>query len=87
MRHLFDCSAKFYTHLTSEEQVASFGTTSTTNTQVTSSAADQGKTDFNESEREWRLALDVGTTIDALKQDIKSESEMWSKATITAVTG
>ena len=33
------------------------------------------------------MALDVGTTIDALKQDLKHESEMWSKATITAVTG
>ena len=42
---------------------------------------------MNEQEREWRLSLSVGTTIDVFKRDWKHGNEMWTKGKIVAVTG
>ena len=42
---------------------------------------------MNEEERDWRLSLDVGKTIDVFKQDVKKGLEMWTKGEIIAVTG
>ena len=44
-------------------------------------------TDLNEDEREWRLSLEVGKTIDVFQRDWKNKSEMWTKGKIVAVTG
>ena len=38
-------------------------------------------------ELEWRLALDIGMTIDVFKRDAKKKLQMWSKGKIEAVTG
>ena len=43
--------------------------------------------EFDHDEIEWRKSLEVGKTIDVLKRDLKSKIEMWTKGTITAVTG
>jgi len=43
--------------------------------------------EFNEDERMWRLALDVGTDIDVFKRDVKRKSQMWTMGKIVAVTG
>jgi hypothetical protein len=56
---------------------------------VQSAAGDsvEAVVEFDHDEIEWRKSLDVGTTIDVLKQDLNSKTEMWTKGTITAVTG
>ena len=88
MRHLFDTSADFYKHLIKESNAAAGNAAgATTGTQATSTAAEQAAVDFNDEELAWRLNLEVGTTIDVLKQDMKVEGEQWSKGVISAITG
>ena len=42
---------------------------------------------MNDDEREWRLSLEVGKTIDVLKRDVKQGLQMWTKGEIVSVTG
>ena len=42
---------------------------------------------MNDDDRDWRLSLDVGKTVDVFKRDWKLGAEMWTKGKIVAVTG
>ena len=42
---------------------------------------------MNEQEREWRLSLKVGDTVDVFKRDVKYQVQMWTKGEIVSTSG
>ena len=88
MRHIFDHKAKFYKHLIDISKSEAAVSTTGTGTQPESNiGGDWEDSDMPVDEREWRMALDVGKTVDVFKQDPKKGHQMWTKGEIVAVTG
>ena len=42
---------------------------------------------LTEKESEWRLAIEKGSLIDAVKRDLKCKAQMWAKAKVVNVLG
>ena len=72
MRHVLDPGAKFHKHAF---QKPSGGSSATGQAQASAGDTENGRVvDMNEDEREWRLSLEKGKTVDVLKQDLKTKS-------------
>ena len=83
MKYIFDADGKFFKHL------ISLYPDNATSTATATVLDEQGPraTSMDDSEREWRMSLEVGTTIDVLKYDISNKQQMWTRGEIVAVTG
>lgn len=85
--HIFDPTSRLHKNAFQkvDPSLPSAATSSVETNKSTNGAQDPSI--FNESEREWRLALDKDKTIDVFKRDVKRKAQMWTKGTIVAVTG
>ena len=69
MKYVFDAEGRFYKHLIAlQADNATTGTTATVLDEQGPRAAT-----LDDSEREWRMSLEVGKTIDVLKYDLQTK--------------
>lgn len=75
MRYLFDISTFLHQNVFQQEESA-----------VT--ICDRSLIEkMSEEEKEWRLSLQPGAKIDALKVDVEHNLKMWAKAEVLSING